>query len=223
LAQIHVEHDCDWAGADRELQQAFALGPRDSYGAEIATELAGALGHWDEGRQLGIEAITLDPLNADAHFVLGYHIYMRSGHLAEAEQSIRRTLQINPGYGTGHYYLGEILMLEGHDDAALAEFRKETPDDGQAVGSAIVLFASGRKAESDAQLAEAIRQNDTDWPEGIASVYAFRGERDRAIEWLDRAYDARDHLYLLKGNLLFKKLAGDPRYKAFLRKINLPE
>jgi TolB-like protein len=223
LAQIHVEHDFDWAGADRELQQAFTLGPRDSYGAEIATELAGALGHWDEGRQLGIEAIALDPLNADAHFVLGYHIYMRSGRLAEAEQSIRRVLQINPGYGTGHYYLGEVLMLEGHNDAALAEFRKETPDDGQAVGCAMILFATGRKAESDAQLAEAIRQNETDWPEGIASVYAFRGEKDRAIEWLDRAYDARDHLYLLKGNLLFKNLAGDPRYKAFLRKMNLPE
>jgi hypothetical protein len=87
----------------------------------------------------------------------------------------------------------------------------------------MVLFAAGRKTESDAQLAEAIRQNETDWPEGIASVYAFRGENDRAFEWLGRAYEARDHLYLIKGNLLFKNLERDPRYKAFLRKMNLPE
>jgi hypothetical protein len=87
----------------------------------------------------------------------------------------------------------------------------------------MVLFATGRKAESDAQPAKAIRQNETDWPEGIASVYAVRGEKGRAFEWLDRAYQARDHLYLIKGNLLFKNLWGDPHYKALLRKMNLPE
>ena len=114
-------------------------------------------------------------------------------------------------------------MLQGHLDAAQAEFRMEKPDDGQLVGSAMADFAAGRKAESDGQLAEAIRQNATDWPQGIASVYAFRGEKDRAFEWLDRAYEARDHLYIFKGDPLMKNLVGDPRYKAFLRKMNLPE
>jgi len=158
MAKINVEYDFDWNGADRELQQAFALGPRDSFGAEIATELAGALGHWDEGRQLGIEAIALDPLNAEAHNTLGYVIYLNSGHLAEAEQSFRRVLQITPEYDVNHYLLGEALMLQGRLETALAEFRKATPDDGQAVGSAMAYFAAGRNAESDAQLAEAIRQ-----------------------------------------------------------------
>jgi TolB-like protein len=223
MAAIHVYYDWDWASADRELQQAFALGPREINGAQTASVLAAARGHWDEAQQLAIEAIALDPLNADAHGNLGYDIYLRSGHLVEAEQSMRRALQIAPEYGAGHYFLGEILMLEGHYDAALAEFRKETPDDGQLVGSAMVLFATGRKAESNAQLAAAIRQNQTDWPEGIASVYAFRGEKDRAFEWLDRAYEARDHLHLMNGNPLFKNLEGDPRYKALLRKMNLPE
>jgi TolB-like protein/tetratricopeptide (TPR) repeat protein len=223
MAEIHVEYDWDWAAADRELQQAFALSPRDSYGAQIACILAGALGRWEEGRQLGIEAVALDPLNADAHLFLGYEIYLRSGHLAEAEQSIRRTLQIDPEYGGGHYFLGEVLTLEGQVEAALAEFQKETPDDGRLVGSALALFAAGHRRESDTQLAAAIRQNEIDWPEGIASVYAFRGEKDRAFEWLNRAYAARDHLYLIKGNLLFKHLEGDSRYKAFLKKMNLPD
>lgn len=223
MAKIHVEYDFDWAGADRELQQAFALGPRDSYGAVTASILAGARGHWDEGRQLGIEAIALDPLNADAHANLGYVVYLNSGHFVEAEQSFRRALQITPGYDVDHYLVGEALMLQGHLEAALAEFGKATPDDGQAVGSAMAYFAAGRKAESDAQLAEAIRQNATDWPQGIASVYAFRGEKDHAFEWLDRAYEAHDHLYIIKGDPLMKNLQGDPRYKALLRKMNLPE
>jgi tetratricopeptide (TPR) repeat protein len=223
IAEIHVEYDLDWDGADRELQQAFALGPRDSYGAQIAMELAGARGHWDEARQLGIEAIALDPLNAASHELIGLEVYLRSGHFGEAEQSLRRALQIAPKYVTGHYFLGEALMLQGHLEDALAEFRKETPDDGQAVGSAMAHFAAGRKAESDAQLAEAIRQNSTDWPQGVATVYAFRGEKDRAFEWLERAYEARDHLYYIKGDPLLKNIESDPRYKAFLKKINLPE
>jgi hypothetical protein len=73
--------------------------------------------------------------------------------------------------------LGEILMLEGHNDAALAELRKETPDDGQAVGSAMAHFATGRKVESDAQLAEAICQNETDWPEDIVSISTNRPKK----------------------------------------------
>jgi TolB-like protein len=224
MAEIHVAYDWDWAGADRELQQAFALGSRDIHGAQIASFLAAARGHWDEALQLGIEAIALDPLNADAYGTLGYEIYLRSGHLVEAEQSFRRALQIAPEYGSGHYFLGVALMLQGHHEAALAEFRKETLDDGQLEGSAMAHFAAGRKAESDAQLAEAIRHNATTWASEIARVYAFRGEKDRAFEWLDRAYEARDEaLYFIKGDPLLKNLEGDPRYQAFLRKMNLPD
>lgn len=77
---------------------------------------------------------------------------------------------------------------------------------------------------SAAHLAEAIRHNGHSWPSEIARVYAFRGEKDRAFEWLDRAYDVRDQdLYFIKGDPLLKKLEADPRYKAFLRKMNLPE
>jgi TolB-like protein/predicted Zn-dependent protease len=223
MAEVHVEYDFDWDGADRELQQAFALGPKDSYGAQTASELAAARGRWDEARQLGIEAVALDPLSAEAHELLGYVVYLRSGQLAEAEQSFRRALQIRPEYDVDDYFLGEALMLQGHPEAALAEFRKATADDGRAVGSAMAYFAAGRKGESDAQLAVAIRQNASDWPQGIASVYAFRGENDQAFKWLDRAYEAHDHLYIFKDDPLMKKLQDDPRYKAFLRKMNLPE
>jgi hypothetical protein len=58
----------------------------------------------------------------------------------------------------------------------------------------------------------------------MARVYAFRGEKDRAFEWLDRAYQAREEdLLIVKGDPLLKNFEDDPRYKAFLRKLNLPE
>jgi tetratricopeptide (TPR) repeat protein len=206
------------------LQQAFSLGPRDFFGAQTASSLAAALGHWNEARQLGIEAITLDPLDPEVQGNPGFEIYLRTGDLAEAEQSFRRALQIAPAWGSGHYFLGLALMLQGQHDAALGEFRKEKLDDGQLEGSAMLHFAAGRKTESDAQLAAAIRHNGTSWPSEIARVYAFRGEKDRAFEWLNRAYEARDEdLYFMKDDPLFKNLEGDSRYKAFLRKMNLPE
>jgi adenylate cyclase len=224
MAEIHTHYDWDWSGADRELHQAFALGPRETYGVQTASTLAAALGQWDEARQLAIEAIALDPLYSNAHAILGFEIYLRSGYLAAAEQSLRRALQIAPGWGSGQYFLGEALMLQGHNEAALTEFGKETLEDGQLEGSAMVYFAVGRKAESDSQLAAAIRRNGTSWPSEIARVYAFRGERDHAFEWLNRAYEMRDEdLYFIRGDPLFKNLEGDPRFKAFLRKMNLPE
>jgi TolB-like protein/Flp pilus assembly protein TadD len=224
LAEIYVTYDWDWAGADRELREALARGPRDSEGARIAAQRAAAIGQWDEARQLGIEAVALDPLDPYVHMILGWIVYLHTGDFAEAEQSFRRGLQIAPKWGAGQYFLGEALMLQGHYEQALAEFRKETPDDGQFEGSAMAHFAAGRKSESDAALAEAIRHNGTSWPSEIARVYAFRGEKDRAFEWLDRAFDLRDEdLYLIKGDPLLKNLEGDPRYTAFQRKMNLPE
>jgi len=224
VATIHVYYDWDWAGADRELHEAFALGPRESNGLLLASQLTAARGRWDEARQLAIEAVELDPLNPTPYMILGWNIYLHMGHFSEAEEAIRRGLQLSPKFGSGQYFLGEALMLEGHHDEALAEFRKETLDDGQLEGSAMTLFAAGRKVESNAQLAQAISRNGTSWPSEIARVYAFRGEKDHAFEWLERAYELRDEdLYVIKQDPLFKNLEGDPRYKTLLRKMNFPE
>ncbi len=224
LALVHTIYDWDWASADRELQQAFTLAPRDAYGAQVASELAAALDRRDDAQQLANEAIALDPLDPTEYWTLGFNVYLHSGRYAEAEQSFRRMLEIAPKYGSGHYALGLALMLQGRRDEALAEFSNETVDDGNFEGHAMVYFTTQRKAESDAALAEAIRHNGTSWPSEIARVHAFRGEKDRAFEWLDRAYEARDEdLYVIKGDPIFKNLEGDPRYKAFLKKMNLPE
>lgn len=57
----------------------------------------------------------------------------------------------------------------------------------------------------------------------IAEVYAWRNEKDKAFEWLDRAFNNHDGgLNLIKIDLFYKNLRADPRYPAFLRKMNLP-
>jgi hypothetical protein len=97
-------------------------------------------------------------------------------------------------------------------------------DDSQLEGLALVLFAMGRKAESDAALERAIAEDGKEWPYGIATVLAFRHETDKAIDWLERAYAQRDSsMYTIKGDPLLRSIENDSRYKAILRRMNLPE
>jgi hypothetical protein len=56
------------------------------------------------------------------------------------------------------------------------------------------------------------------------SIYAFRGDHDLALRWPKRAYQQKEFaLITIVGEPLFKNIADDPRYQAFLRKMNLPE
>jgi hypothetical protein len=77
---------------------------------------------------------------------------------------------------------------------------------------------------SDAALAQ-MTAHPTDFPFFIAQTSAFRGETDEALKWLECAYDQKDSggLPLMKSDPLFKKIEGDPRYRAFLKKMNFPD
>jgi hypothetical protein len=61
-------------------------------------------------------------------------------------------------------------------------------------------------------------------PYQVADVYAWRGEKAPAFEWLERSYSQQDgSLTTIKFDPLVDLLRGDPRYKALLRKLKLPE
>jgi tetratricopeptide (TPR) repeat protein len=116
------------------------------------------------------------------------------------------------------------LLKRGDRDAALLEMQQETADAAKQQGLAIVYYAVGRKAESDAALAGMLKDQADGNAVGIADVYAFRGQPDEAMHWLERAYAQKDpELYFIKSELELKSLREDPRFKAFLRKMNLPE
>jgi hypothetical protein len=102
--------------------------------------------------------------------------------------------------------------------------RQETQDGGRDAGMAMVYHALGRKAESAAALTRFTKERGADMASWIAEVYAYRGDHDKAFEWLDRAYQQQDvNLWLFKTSLAFNNLESDPRYRVFLKKMNLPE
>jgi adenylate cyclase len=87
----------------------------------------------------------------------------------------------------------------------------------------MAYFALGRKADSAAALAFKFKEYAI-YPLVNAEVYAFRGESDEAFKWLERAYAQKEvYLYTVKFSQSLRSLAADPRYKAFLKKMNLPE
>jgi TolB-like protein/Flp pilus assembly protein TadD len=223
LARINIVYDWDWAAAEREFQQVAILAPGSADALNVEAALSLALGRWDDALRQVKAALAQDPLDPNSFEILTY-IQMRLGHLPEAEAAMRRVLDIRPTYAWAHFYLGLVLLARGDRDAALVEMQQETTDLGQQEGLAIVYSALGRKTDSDAALARMLKEQADGNAFGIAEVYAFRGQSDEAMHWLGRAYAQKDSgLYYIKGELPLKNLESDPRYKAFLRKMNLPE
>ena len=100
----------------------------------------------------------------------------------------------------------------------------EPTDDGRLYGLAIVYHSLGRKAESDAALAPMVKMHSDGNAFGIAQVHAYRGQYDKAMLWLERACARKDPILgYVKAQIEPLMPAGDPRFKAFLRKMTLPE
>ena len=223
LARVNTAYEWDWAAAESHVRAVLRIGPRNPVALTVAGDLALVLGRWDEAIRYFRASIVADPLFPTTHALLG-SAYYKSGELDKAEAEFRSTLEISPTYVSANLTLGNILLARGQNAEALRAMQRETPDGGRDAGLALAYYALGRTGESDKALHRLIDSSADNWASGIAQVYAFRGEKDLAFKWLDRAYAQKDiELYLFKGDPAFARIANDPRYKAFLRRMNLPE
>jgi TolB-like protein/DNA-binding winged helix-turn-helix (wHTH) protein len=222
LGNIYDGYQWNWPAADKEINVARALAPNEPTVVFAAMRHSLILGRFDDALRLVNALQELDPLNADSYFWLST-VQLSGGRLPEAEAAARRTLEISPTYNGGPYTLGLVLLARSQPQEALAAMRKEPFDAARLIGSAMAYFALGEKAESDAALAQMLKSY-ASIPAGVAAIYAFRGESDEAFKWLDRAYEQKDSLlYRIKFTPEFNGVHGDPRYTAFLKKMNLPE
>src|SRR6202022_4833106 len=122
-----------------------------------------------------------------------------------------------------HLTYGQIHLSEGRWQSALEEMEKETGEWEKLSGEVLAYHALGRREESDKALKKLIATHQNDAAYQIAEVYAYRGETDKAFEWLDRAYRQRDPgAPELKTGPLMKSLPQDPRNPELLKKIPPP-
>ena len=223
LGGIHTDYDWDWAAADLEFKQAIALAPHDGRVLTIASDLTIALAQLDAARKLLKQALAYDPVLADAYSSLEWTEWC-SGRYEESLAAARKVLEIDPDYDWGHINVGLALMWRGDPAEAITEFRRQSNPSEQAFGLALAYHALGRTADSNAALRVLSSGGAANYAYEVAEVYAYRGESADALKWLERAYVQKDgSLKWIARDPTMAKLELAPRFKAFLRKMNLPE
>jgi TolB-like protein len=209
----------DLAAAAASFEHALALEPANTDIMTVAMKFERGLGRYEQVIALGEYVVAHDPLNALAHATLG-GAYNRAGRYDEGMASMQTSLRLAPGRTLAHYSIAMTLLQKGDAQAALTAIQPEPGESWRLDGLAIIYNALGRKAESDAALAEMIKRFEKESSWNIAYVYAMRGEADRAFEWLDKAIIYRDPgLSLTAVQPTFANLRSDPRWLPFLRKI----
>jgi TolB-like protein len=220
LGRIASNHDNDLAAAARHIGRALELDPTNPDILTIAAGLFSSLGRLDESVPLLKYAVAHDPVSTTAHFLLGSS-YLRAGRLDEAIESYRTILSLLPGGGIiTNFALGTALLFQGEPDEALQAIQLEIDPGWRRIGLPMAYHALGQAEESDAALAELIDKDERAASYNIAYVLAFRGEADRAFEWLDKAVEYNDPgLSGIPVDPLFANIHDDPRWLPFLESI----
>jgi tetratricopeptide (TPR) repeat protein len=180
------------------------------------------LGHLNKSIDLQKKAIALDPLQVGIYVVLGDELF-NAGRYEEATVVLRKAMELNPQHAYTHNGLGGVLLAQGHFQEALAEMQQEPDEMARLQGEALAYHALGRQRDSDAALRELISRYAGGAAYQVAQVYAYRGEIDKALDWLERAYQQHDSgLADLKVDALLNSARQNPRYTRLLKKTHLP-
>jgi TolB-like protein/Tfp pilus assembly protein PilF len=215
----------DWNGARADLDRAMTLNSRSAEVLSFHAGLMQKLGRLKESIAVGQKVVQINPLDADAWSDLSAYL-LHDGQLRAAREAYSRSQEISPGNAESAGLLALIDLLDGKAAEAMSAIQKlpKTPPPLKAV--AIIQHDLGHPRESDEavhELASLVEGPAGNIAYDVATVHAWRGERERAFEWLDRAYARHDlGLRLVKVDPLLRKLHGDPRFTRFLRKMNLP-
>jgi len=169
------------------------------------------------------KAIELDPLNGYAWANVGLFLTENRDYAA-ARRALERALAISPTSDAFHFALGQLHMLQGRLTEAQAEFQKLGGEGVRRMGQAMIEFAAGHDKQSQQTLKDLIAKHANDMAYQVGDVYAWRGEQDRAFEWLERAYAQRDSgLNGIAYDPLLAGLQSNPRYGALLKKLELTD
>jgi TolB-like protein/Tfp pilus assembly protein PilF len=211
----------DWRAADADFQKAASLDPDNVEVQELRALLLMTLGHVPQSIAMLRAGVAHDPL-ADRLWKRLAQCLLDSGEPEQAREALRRETELSLD-SKENVTLGDIELAEGHTAQALAAFQNMGQTGFGAMGTALVEHTLGHKVESQRALDQLIKINGRTMAYQIGEVYAWRGERDKAFEWLERAFQEHDGgLIQLLTDPYLASLRADPRFKAFAGKMNLP-
>jgi TolB-like protein/Flp pilus assembly protein TadD len=228
LAEAHaalgwVRFFTEWRFAEglSELKRAKELAPANPTANDLLARVVVYLGRLGEAEQQGRQAVETDPLAYTAQNNLA-RILWYQGKLDEADAVARKAAELQPTAASSHRWQVLVATQRGDKETALREAQLEPDESYRRFEIALAQYAHGDRIAADAALADLIANNQgVDYQ--IAQIYAVRGEKEKAFEWLQIAFDNHDTGMLgLLVDPLLNNLRDDPRYKTLLAKLGLP-
>jgi serine/threonine protein kinase/Tfp pilus assembly protein PilF len=230
LGYIQTMYDWDWLGAEREFQRAIALNPSYAeahyyYGLALRN-----MGRLEEAIAEIKRAAELDPFSLLINRGLGLAFYTARKYNQAIEQE-RKTLELDPNYINARRTLGMTYVQKLMYKEAIAEFEKAlviSPDNPYVLSELGYGFAlSGRRVEAQKtldRLNELAKQKYVPASYSVM-IYAGLGEKDKALDWLEKSYQERyivgDGTGDIKVDPVFDLLRSDLRFQDLLRRMNL--
>lgn len=139
-----------------------------------------------------------------------------------------RVIELDPHFAMAHATLGWAYLLNGMPDQGLAALRTAVSLAPEStlflaqLGQALALAGRSEPAREVLRRLEELSGQRYVSPYHMAYVYTGLGEQERAMDWLERAYEERaGGVYGIKGSFLFRSLREHSRFRALLGKMNL--
>ena len=222
-AWIETNFDFNWSAATQTVSKAMALAPADPNVLIAAANLETALGNTDRAIEIYRKAVELDPVNAQSRSFLAFGLANRK-RFAEARAEYARVIELNSSAPWAHAGLGLTYLLENNFEEAATEAQADAGEWTRLLIVSCARWAQKRVQESDAALNELIKNEAELAAFQIAEAYGYRGDKDRAFEWLERARRQHDPgLGDLLKDPLIANLHDDPRWVAFLHTMGLAD
>src|SRR5213083_555540 len=219
LAEAHaalgwVRFFTEWRFAEglSELKRAKELAPTNPTANDLLARVIVYLGRLGEAEQQGRQAVELDPLASAPQNNLA-RILWYEGKLDEADAFARKAAELQPNSASSRRWQVLVAIQRGDKETALREAQLEPDESYRRFELALAQFARGDRTAADVALADLLAHNQgLDYQ--VAQVYAVRGEKEKAFEWLRIAFDHHDTgMLALLVDPLLDSLSDDPRYK----------
>ncbi len=230
LAEAHLsmgtalQTSLDLKGSEKELDRAVELNPNlalayDQYGWTFVSQ-----GRFDEALANEKKALELDPLNPLLNTDLAWFYYLARRY-REATTQIRSTLELNPNDAFAHNVAGWCSSAKGNTAEARAEFEKATTLDDlpwylASAGYTCAVLGDRRQAGQILRELEDLSKKRYVSPSNVATVHLGLGEKEKAFDWLDRAFEDRDPvLWWITSDQLYDSVRDEPRFRALVRRV----
>ena len=228
LAQISLYYDWDFKAAEKNIKRALELNPGYPWAYEGYSRYLRVMGRYEEALEKVHRAQALNPLIWST-YGQAMSLYLRLGKYDDARAQFKKAVDINPENIYAKFTLARVDIMTGNYEKALEYYKEvysKNPERATTSPQIARIHAlSGNKEKAEEILQKVILNSSTDLDfYSIAYIYTALGDRDNAFKWLEKVYEMKSaYLIVIKSDPEWDPLHSDPRYKALLKKMGLPE